>query len=110
MPILVVAAVVVTQAFLIVHPDPQPVNSLRGQTEALISDLVDKHVILVRYTEKKNPHEEWVYNSADIDSQDVIWAHDLGPVENARLVKYYNDRKIWLYQPDLDPGRLDPYK
>jgi hypothetical protein len=64
---------------------------------------------VVRYTVQKNPHEEWVYNGADIDAQDIVWAHDLGPVENARLLEYYKDRKIWLYQPDIDVFRLDPY-
>ena len=57
----------------------------------------------------QNPHEEWVYNGADIDAQDIIWAHDLGAVENARLLEYYKDRKIWLFQPDINPFRLDPY-
>ena len=66
-------------------------------------------MILVHYTGSQSPHEEWVYNSADIDAQDVIWAHDLGRVENAPLLEYYKDRKIMRLQPDLNPTWLDPY-
>jgi hypothetical protein len=67
-------------------------------------------VILVHYTGTQSPHEEWVYNSADIDAQDVVWANDLGSAENAALVDYYKDRKIWRFQPDIDPRWLDPYE
>jgi hypothetical protein len=108
-PLLVVCSVVVSQAQLIRHPESQPVNSIRDRTIALLSDL-EPHVIVVRYTSSKNPHEEWVYNGADIDSQGVIWVHDLGAIENARLREYYKDRKIWLFQPDINPYRLDPYQ
>ncbi len=112
-PILVVGAAVVSQGVVILRQAPpensQPVNAQRAQVAALLDDLINKHVILVRYNGKQSPHEEWVYNGADIDGQNVIWAHDLGPVENARLVEYYKDRKIWLYQPDIDPSRMVPY-
>jgi hypothetical protein len=109
-PILVLGAAAASQGLQIVHPDPLPPNSSRDDMAIAVNDLVKKHVILVRYTGNQSPHEEWVYNTADIDAQDVIWAHDLGPVENARLLEYYRDRKIWLFQPDINPTRIDPYQ
>ncbi len=36
-----------------------------------------------------------VYNHADIDAQDVIWARDLGPDANRALLRYYSDRVVW---------------
>jgi hypothetical protein len=113
-PILVVGAAVGAQGLMILRHEPpensQPRNARRDEVVALLSEFLDKHVILVRYTGQKSPHEEWVYNGADIDAQDVIWAHDLGPAQNARLLEYYKGRKIWLFQPDGETRlRLDPY-
>lgn len=109
LPVLIIGLALASQALAILHPPPQPVNTTRDQVVALLHEFIEKHVILVRYTGSQSPHEEWVYNGADIDTQDVIWAHDLGPEKNARLVEYYKDRKIWLFQPDINNLRLDPY-
>ena len=108
-PALVLGAVLLNRGYLIRRPQHVVVNSTRPEVIGLISNLIDRHVILVRYTGPRTPHEEWVYNSAVIDDQEVIWAHDLGEVENKRLLEYYKDRKIWLFRPDIDPNRLDPY-
>ena len=63
----------------------QPRNALRDRVATkLLDDQLGQHVILVRYTGNQSPHEEWVYNTADIDRQDVVWAHDLGTAANAR--------------------------
>ncbi len=109
-PVLIIGAALSAQGVMILRQEnPQPVNAQRDAVAVLLHDFLEKNVILVRYTRIHSPHEEWVYNSADIDTQDVIWAHDLGPVENARLLNYYKDRKIWRFQPDINPTRLDPY-
>ena len=115
LPLLVVGAAVASQGLVILRQAPpedaQPPNALRDQVATkLLDDESGRHVILVRYTGKHSPHEEWVYNTADIDAQDVVWAHDLGGTENAPLLGYYKDRKIWLLQPDINPTRLDPYR
>ena len=39
--------------------------------------------------------QDAVYNHADIDAQDVIWARDLGPEANRALLRYYGDRVVW---------------
>jgi len=113
-PVLVVGTVMAAEARMIVsrvpREDSQPRNARRPEAIALLNDFTEKHVIIVRYTGSQSPHEEWVYNSADIDAQDVVWAHDLGRANNARLLEYYKGRKFWLFQPDTDNAiRLDPY-
>ena len=114
LPILAVASVAVAQGLVILREDPpensQPPVARRDALAALLNERGGRHVILVRYTVSRSPHEEWVYNSADIDAQDVIWAHDLGGAENAPLLDYYKDRKIWLLQPDMDFSTLAPYR
>lgn len=49
---------------------------------------------------------EFVHNGANIDQQYIVWAHDLGAEQNKRLREYYKDRKVWIYNPEQDPGRL----
>ena len=52
---------------------------------------------------------EWVYNTADIESQKVIWAQDMGPAKNQELIDYYKDRRVWLLYADERPPKLAPY-
>jgi hypothetical protein len=68
-----------------------------------------KHLIIVRYAEDHNIHDEWVYNGAEIDNAKVLWARELTPEQNAKLLAYFKDRKIWLVTPDNDNTYLEPY-
>jgi hypothetical protein len=111
LPVIVVGSALVAQAITMLpgHKPPEAPNARRDRVAGLLDNVLERHVILVRYTTKKDPHEEWVYNGADIDSQGVIWAHDLGEEKNKQLVDYYKDRKIWLFQPDIDLSKLTLY-
>jgi len=113
-PVLVLGAAVASQGMLMIRQEPieksQPKNAQRDRVAAsLLSDQVSQHVVLIRYTGHQSPHEEWVYNGADIDGQDVIWAHDLGAERNAEIIRYYKDRKIWLLEPDIPGSHAVPY-
>jgi hypothetical protein len=68
-----------------------------------------KHLIMVRYDEDHNVHDEWVYNGADIDGARIVWARELDRQQNAKLFAYFKDRKIWLVTPDQDNTYLAPY-
>ncbi len=68
-----------------------------------------KHLVIVHYRPDHDfVLDEWVYNNADIDGSQVIWARDMGP-QNAELVRYFSDRQVWLAEPDYNPARLAPY-
>jgi hypothetical protein len=69
----------------------------------------EKHLVVVRYSPAHDPHEEWVYNAADIDAAPVVWAHDMGPRENAQLLDYFKDRRVWLLEPDGPQVEPVPY-
>jgi hypothetical protein len=69
-----------------------------------------RHLVIVQYREGHNVNEEWVYNDADIDRAQVVFARDLGPSENASLIEYFKDRAVWLLQPDDNPPILKPYE
>jgi hypothetical protein len=56
-----------------------------------------RQLVFVRYPSPEwDVGVEWVYNGADIDGQRVVFAHDLGSDENAKLLEYYRDREAWL--------------
>jgi hypothetical protein len=74
-----------------------------------IEKLPGKHLILVRYAEDHNIHDEWVYNGADIDGSKVIWARELDKEQNDKLLAYFKGRRVWLVEPDLDNTEIKPY-
>jgi hypothetical protein len=64
----------------------------------------------VRYAAGHSPHDEWVYNAADIDESPIVWARDMGAAQNEELMRYYGRRKAWLVEPDRNPSGVIPYK
>jgi hypothetical protein len=79
---------------------------------AVIKQLLEtpgKHLIVVRYSDDHNIHDEWVYNGADIDGSKIIWARELDAEQNAKLFAYFKDRHIWVVEPDIDNTEIKPY-
>lgn len=75
-----------------------------------LSALPGKHLVIVHYTaDDHNIHDEWVYNGADIDNAKLIWARELTPEQNAKLLSYFKDRHVWWVDPDNDNTELVPY-
>jgi hypothetical protein len=77
-----------------------------------LEDIPGKHLIMVRYKPRHDYHLEWVYNGAEIDSAKILWAREMDTEQNQRLLEYFKDRHIWLYNPDeLDRAKeqLRPY-
>ncbi len=69
-----------------------------------------KHLIIVRYNPWHNVGDEWVYNGANIDGSPVVWARELDRASNQKLIQYFNDRQVWLVEPDLASPVLTPYQ
>ncbi|MFN7998050.1 MAG: hypothetical protein U0Q18_30800 [Bryobacteraceae bacterium] len=68
-----------------------------------------KQLVFVRYWPRHIFQDEWVYNGADIDGAKVIWARDLGPEEDRKLIQSYPERAVWLLEPDARPPKLRVY-
>ena len=68
-----------------------------------------RHLVIVRYRNNHNVNHESVYNEANIDSAQIVWAREMDEVSNRRLLNYFSDRKAWLFQPDLEGLSLEPY-
>jgi hypothetical protein len=86
-------------------------DSSRAVIAQKLEKTPGKHLILVRYNDDEhNIHDDWVYNGAEIDGAKVLWARELDAEQNAKLLEYFKDRRIWLVTPDTDNTYLAPYK
>ncbi len=88
---------------------PQHFGTERAQIEGWLDRQPGKQLVIVRYWGNHYPFDEWVYNHADIDHSKVVWARDAGAADNLELIHYYQDRKVWLVEPDAIPARITPY-
>jgi hypothetical protein len=77
--------------------------------QSKLESLPGKHLVIVRYGDDHNIHDDWVYNGAEIDSAKVLWAREIDPEQDNKLLNYFKDRKIWLVTPDTDNTYLEPY-
>ena len=118
MPVAVLVVMVASEAQgIATHRTADQLQAKNTPKESVEKELLEKqpghHVIFVRYTGLRSPHQEWIYNPADIDAAPVIWAQDMGRIENERLLRYYAGRSFWLLKPDqskLDESMsLSPY-
>jgi hypothetical protein len=84
-------------------------GSGRARVMAQLEAAGGRHVVVVRYRATHEPGDEWVYNAADIDRARVVWAREMDPTSNRKLARYFQDRRLWLVEPDARPPRLSPY-
>jgi hypothetical protein len=84
-----------------------------GERESVERELArepGRKLVFVSYWANHLFQHEWVYNAADIDGSEVVWARDLGPAQNEELVNYYPNRSVWLLEPDAQPPKLSRYE
>ncbi|MGB5672997.1 MAG: hypothetical protein WBO43_00470 [Gemmatimonadota bacterium] len=64
-----------------------------------------EHLVLVDYEKGYSIHKEWISNTADIDSQAVVWARSMGGMRDRQLIAYYTGRTVWrlTVAPDAPP-------
>jgi hypothetical protein len=74
-----------------------------------LSRTPGKHLVIVRYPEGYNVHDDWVFNGAEIDGAKLLWARETNPQQNQELFDYFKDRQIWLIEPEVDNTELIPY-
>jgi hypothetical protein len=82
------------------------------QRNRILSELAaegGEHLIIIRYSPRHSPHDEWVYNRADIDGSPVVWAREMAPAQNQRLIDYFKSRSVWLLEADKEVPHLIPY-
>ncbi len=90
-------------------PDTYPWHWQRAEILQRLHHEGGQHLVFVRYSSQHDPLHEWVYNRADIDAADVVWAQDMGN-HNQELIRYFDRRRVWLLEPN-EPAmaRLSPF-
>ncbi len=91
------------------YRDPPNWSQDRHKIECSLNQSEGNHLVIVRYDPALLHPDEWIFNRADIDSAKVVWAREIDPRSNTKLIEYFKDRHIWLLEPDKVPRRLAPY-
>ena len=85
---------------------PPPIEWFRERQRVIehLEQLPGQDLVFVSYPPDHNIHSEWVYNAADIDASEVVWARDKGPEANRELIEYFGERRVWrLLADDPEP-------
>ena len=114
-PVVAVAMIILRICAVAAHVQIEPPWT-RGNLErtailAKLEAMPGQQLAIVRYGPEHGPHNEWVYNGADIDAAKVVWARDMGASGNEELLQYFRDRKAWLIDVEADDvtPQLVPY-
>lgn len=81
----------------------------QSERDALVKRLTPqqaRHLVIVRYAAHHRPVNEFVFNKADIDHADIVWAREMPTQSNQALLEYFRGRRAWLFEPDLTPPQL----
>lgn len=81
----------------------------RASLLARLDALGGRHLVLVSYGRGHVPHDEWVYNGADLGEAPVVFAHARSPAENEELLAHFPSRRAWLLRPEND-DEMEPYR
>jgi hypothetical protein len=88
--------------------DKRDFAAQRARVLNFLDRIPGKQLVFVRYGPKHDIHHEWVYNRADIDAANIVWARSMGAGQDAKLMAYYPDRRVWLLEEN-GPEQLSSY-
>ena len=54
-----------------------------------------RDLVFVHYPTEYGRRVEWVYNRADIDAAEVVWARPISADADLALVEYFETRRVW---------------
>jgi hypothetical protein len=88
---------------------PWPRGNLeRAAIARELQDLPGEHLVIARYRPDHDLDREWVYNAAEIDKAKIVWARDMGAMDNEELLQYFPNRHVWRLDADQPSPRLEP--
>jgi hypothetical protein len=87
----------------------EPHQAPRAGIEEWLTLRPRKQLVIVRYAERHPPNQERVYNHAQIDASQIVWAREMDMASNEELLKYFSDREAWLVEADIFPQHLERY-
>ncbi len=88
----------------------EPLGLDRARVSRELEGRPGRQLAIVRYSATHSVFDDWVYNAADVDRSNVVWAREMDGPHNAELLQYFGDRRAWLVEPDSTPPRISPYQ
>ena len=89
---------------------PWPFAAARNSIAQELAHKPGRQLVLVRYAPGHSALEEWVWNRADIDGSQTVWARAIDPAADRELIQYFHDRqpdrRVWTLDVDQSPPRL----
>lgn len=79
--------------------------SKRAELTRQLKESPGRDLVVVRYPVPSNG--QWVYNTANIDSSEIVWAREISDQARQELIKYFNDRTIWLLDTTAESPKLE---
>jgi len=77
-------------------------SSFRSEMEAQLKAEPGRDIVLVASDQGRPTHLPILYNEPDIAASDIVWAHDLDPASNRRLLRHYANRSVWTLRWSAD--------
>jgi len=84
--------------------DKQAFIARRDSVLHRLTQQPGKQLVLVDYGKGHDVNQEWVYNRADIDHANIVWAREMGTERDQELIEYYPDRQVWKLVDHGDAG------
>ncbi len=85
-------------------------NLVRADILDRFAGMGGRHLIMAHYQPNHIVHAEWVYNAADIDNSNVVFARELDPESDRELREYFKDREVWVLDADQKPETIKRFK
>jgi hypothetical protein len=85
-----------------------PARRLRDDVTKVMQQVPGSHLVFVKYGSNHCFCEEWVFNSADIAKQRIVYARPFTPETDMALARYLAHHDVWVAEPDARPFRLKP--
>jgi hypothetical protein len=83
-----------------------PARRLRDDVNAKLEKVPGKHLVFVKYGPQHCFCEEWVFNSADVRNQKIVYVRPYTADSDRGLADYLQDHDVWLIEPDARPYKL----
>ncbi|WP_145230051.1 hypothetical protein [Gimesia algae] len=73
-----------------------------------LKQMPEKDLVFVKYSADHDTLFDWVYNRADIENAEVVWANILTNEENQKLIEHFADHQVWWIDVDSKQIKLRP--
>jgi len=112
-PVLACAMILLRVVAIMAHIPIEPAwyrESQRAEWLKTLEARPGPQLVLIHYGPHADGGRDWVYNGPDIENAKIVWANDMGDVENRELINYFRDRTVWLASIDDPDYSLQPYR